>query len=263
VGRDHSWADIEETSMSQRNPIHRSRRTFVAAAGVLFVAAALRPAGARAQANAKKIRIGVVGSGNIGGTIGGLWVKTGHPVLFSSRHPEELKDLVAGLGELAQAGTVEQAIAFGDVVFVAVPYKALPPLGKDYGETLKDKIVLDACNSTVARDGAELTDEVNKNGIGVTSQKYLPGTRLVRAFNSMNYKIFEREANRPDPQLAIPIAGDDAEAVQVAAALVREAGFDPVVVGKLTDASRFQMGAPGFGQEVTAVELKQKLSLSR
>ena len=54
--------------MSQRNPIHRSRRTFVAAAGVLFVAAALRPAGARAQANAKKIRIGVVGSGNIGGT---------------------------------------------------------------------------------------------------------------------------------------------------------------------------------------------------
>ena len=77
------------------------------------------------------------------------------------------------------------------------------------------------------------------------------------------FKIFEREANRPDPQLAIPIAGDDAEAVQVAAALVREAGFDPVVVGKLTDARRFQIGAPGFGQEVTAVQLKQKLSLSR
>jgi 8-hydroxy-5-deazaflavin:NADPH oxidoreductase len=249
--------------MSRDNPIHCSRRTFVAAAGVLLLGAALWPAGARAQANAKKLRIGVVGSGNIGGTIGRLWVKSGHPVLFSSRHPEELTDLVAGLGELAQAGTVEQAIAFGGVVFVAVPYKVLPQLGKDYGEALRGKIVLDACNSTVARDGAELTDQVNKNGIGVTSQKYLPGTRLVRAFNSMNYKILEHEANRPDPKLAIPIAGDDAEAVQVAAGLVRDAGFDPVVVGKLADASRFQMGAPGFGQQVTAAELKQKLSLSQ
>jgi 8-hydroxy-5-deazaflavin:NADPH oxidoreductase len=249
--------------MSQRNSIHRSRRAFVTAASILFLGAALWPVGARAQANAKKLRIGVVGSGNIGGTIGGLWVKSGHPVLFSSRHPEELKDLVASLGELAQAGPVEQAIAFGDVVFIAVPYKALPQLGKDYGDALKGKIVLDACNSTVARDGGELTDEVNKNGIGVTSQKYLSGTRLVRAFNSMSYKNFEREANRPDPKLAIPIAGDDAEAVKVASGLVRDAGFDPVVVGKLADASRFQMGAPGYNQQVTAAELKQKLSLSQ
>jgi 8-hydroxy-5-deazaflavin:NADPH oxidoreductase len=247
--------------MSHVNPIQRSRRAFLVAASFLFLGAALWPAGARAQANAKKLRIGVVGSGNIGGTIGALWVKSGHPVLFSSRHPEELKDLVASLGELAQAGTVDEAIAFGDVVFVAVPYKALPQLGKDNGEALKGKIVLDACNSTAARDGGELTDEVNKNGIGVTSQKYLPGTRLVRAFNSMNYKIFEGEANRVDPKLAIPIAGDDTEAVQIAAGLVHDAGFDPVVVGNLADASQFQMGAPGFGQEVTAAELKQKLSL--
>jgi hypothetical protein len=74
--------------------------------------------------------------------------------------------------------------------------------------------------------------------------------------------VFVREANRPDPKLAVPIAGDDAEAVKVAAGLVRDAGFDPVVVGKLKDASRFQMGAPGYGQQVTAAELKQKLSLT-
>ena len=81
-----------------------------------------------------------------------------------------------------------------------------------------------------------IADEVEHDGIGVTSQKYLPGTRLVRAFNTLNYRIFASEANRPDPKLAIPIAGDDAEAVQVAAGLVRDAGFDPVVVGKLADA---------------------------
>jgi predicted dinucleotide-binding enzyme len=122
--------------------------------------------------------------------------------------------------------------------------------------------MLDACNATAARDGAELADEVEQNGVGVTSQKYLPGALLVRAFNTMNYMIFAKQAGRPDPKLAIPIAGDDAEAVQVAAALVRDAGFEPVVVGKLADARRFQRGAPGYGQEVTAAELRQKLSLT-
>ena len=249
-----------EISVPRQDSIDHERRALIAAGGVLLLSAALWPAGARAQA-AAKMRIGVIGSGHIGGTIGGLWVKDGHKVFFSSRHPEELNDLVAGLGALAQAGTVEQAIAFGDVIFIAVPYKALPQLGKEYDDALKGKIVLDACNATVRRDGADLTDEVNKNGIGVTSQKYLPGTKLVRAFNSMNYMIFAREANRPDPKLAIPIAGDDAQAVQIAAGLVRDAGFEPVVVGGLKDASRFQMGALGFGQQVTAAELKQKLSL--
>jgi 8-hydroxy-5-deazaflavin:NADPH oxidoreductase len=243
------------------SPKH-SRRDLLRTGGALLLGGALWPAVARAQTNANKSRIGIIGSGNIGGTIGGLWVKGGHPVMFSSRHPDELKDLVASLGTLAQAGTVEQAIAFGDVIFIAVPYKALPQIGQDQGAALKGKIVLDACNAVPARDGDEICDEVEKYGIGVTSQKYLPGTRLVRAFNTLNYKIFASDANRPDPKLAIPIAGDDAQAVEVAASLVRDAGFDPVVVGKLPDASRFQRGAPGYGQEVGAAELKQKLSLT-
>lgn len=67
------------------------------------------------------MRIGVIGSGHIGGTIGGLWVKAGHPALFSSRHPDQLKDLATGLGSLALAGTVDQAIAFSEVAFLAAP----------------------------------------------------------------------------------------------------------------------------------------------
>jgi predicted dinucleotide-binding enzyme len=235
-----------------------SRRT-VAAAGGLFALAAISPPW-RALAQTKS-KIGVIGSGKIGGTIGGLWVKAGHPVLFSSRHPEQLKDMVDKLGAQAQAGSVEQAIAFGDVLFVAVPYGALPQIGKDYASTMKGKVVLDACNAVAARDGA-VADEVERDGIGITSQKYLAGTRVVRAFNTMSYMIFAREANRPDPKLAIPIAGDDADAVKTAQGLVRDAGFDPVVVGKLTDARRFQRGQPGYGQPVSAAELRQKLSLT-
>lgn len=250
--------------MAIRDSVDHDRRGVLAGGGGLVLSAALWPAKARAQANdaGGKIPIGTIGAGHIGGTIGGLWVKDGHKVFFSSRHPDELKDLVANLGPRAQAGTVDQAIAFGDVVLISVPYGALPQIGRDHAAVLRGKIVLDTCNAVPARDGA-IAQEVEANGIGVTSQKYLPGTRLVRAFNTMSYLIFAKEANRPDPKLAVPIAGDDPEAVRVAAALVRDAGFDPVIVGKLADARLFQRGGPGYGQRVSAAELKQKLSLSQ
>ena len=246
----------------QRDRRYISRRTLLGLAGTLGVSAWLTTGRALAQASGDKLRIGVIGSGHIGGTIGSLWVKAGHPVLFSSRHPEELKDLVAGLGSLARNGTVAEAVSFGDVIFVAVPYGALPQLGKDYADALRGKIALDACNAVAGRDGAALAEEAERDGVGITSQKYLAGTRLVRAFNTLSYAIFAREANRPDPKLAIPIAGDDAEAVQVATQLVRDAGFEPVLVGKLADARKFQRGAAGYGQAVTAAELKQRLSLA-
>jgi 8-hydroxy-5-deazaflavin:NADPH oxidoreductase len=235
------------------------RRALLGAGGFLAMATILQPARLLAQGSSPT-RIGIIGSGNIGGTIGGLWVKKGHSVFFSSRHPEELKDMIAKLGSLAKAGTVEEAVAFGDVLFIAVPYGAVPQIGKDYSAKMKGKVMLDACNAVSTRDGA-IADEVEQNGIGVTTQKYFPGVRIVRAFNTMSYMVFAREANRPDPKLAIPIAGDDPQAVQIAAALVRDAGFDPVTVGTLADARRFQRGQPGFGQQVSAAELKQKLSL--
>ena len=245
--------------MRGRGSMTVDRRALLGAGGVLAMTAILRPARLLAQGSSPT-RIGVIGSGNIGGTIGGLWVKKGHSVFFSSRHPDELKDMIAKLGSLAKAGTVEEAVAFGDVLFIAVPYGAVPQIGKDYSAKMKGKVMLDACNAVSTRDGA-VAEEVEQNGIGVTTQKYFPGVRIVRAFNTMSYMVFAREANRPDPKLAIPIAGDDPQAVQIAAALVRDAGFDPVTVGTLADARRFQRGQPGYGQQVSAAELKQKLSL--
>ena len=245
--------------MREQSSTTVDRRALLGAGGLLAMATILQPAQLRAQGSSPT-RIGVIGSGKIGGTIGGLWVKKGHSVFFSSRHPEELKDMIAKLGSLAKAGTVEEAVTFGDVLFIAVPYGAIPQIGKDYSAKMKGKVMLDACNAVSTRDGA-IADEVEQNGIGVTTQKYFPGVRIVRAFNTMSYMVFAREANRPDPKLAIPIAGDNPQAVQIAAALVRDAGFDPVTVGTLADARRFQRGQPGYGQQVSAAELKQKLSL--
>src|SRR5258707_8063477 len=235
--------------------VDRVRRALLGAAGLLILQTALQPTTALGQTSSgSKMKIGIIGAGHIGGTIGELWAKAGHPVFFSSRHPEELKDLVARLGPLAQAGTVDQAIAFGDVVFMAVPYGALPQIGKDYGKSLAGKIVLDANNAVASRDGA-IADEVERNGIGGTSQKYLPGTRLVRAFNTLSYMIFAREANGPAPRLAVPIAGDDQEAVQVAAGLVGGAGFGPGGVGQLARGRRLPPGGAGYGPHMGAAAL--------
>lgn len=245
--------------MRGRSSMLVDRRLLLGAASFAAITTILQPTRLFAQGSSPT-RIGIIGSGNIGGTIGGLWVKKGHSVFFSSRHPDELKDMVAKLGSLAQAGTVEQAVAFGDVLFIAVPYGAIPQIGKDYSAAMKGKVMLDACNAVSSRDGA-VAEEVEQNGIGVTTQRYFPGVRIVRAFNTMSYMVFAREANRPDPKLAIPIAGDDPQALQIAASLVRDAGFDPVTVGTLADARRFQRGQAGYGQQVTAAELKQKLSL--
>ena len=150
-----------------------TRRAALAAA----TGAALSSTGALAQT---KSRIGIIGAGNIGASVGDLWVKAGHPVMFATRDPDELKDLVAKLGPLAHAGTVAQAIAYGDALFIAVPYAALPQIGADYKDALKGKIMLDATNAVPTRDGEAITKEADTNGIGVTSQKYLAGTRLVR-----------------------------------------------------------------------------------
>ncbi len=203
-------------------------------------------------------KIGVIGSGNIGSTVGRLWIKAGHQVLFSSRNPENLKQLVDSLGPLAQAGTVRNAMTFGDAALLAVPYGAYPQIGKDYAQELAGKIVLDAGNAVPSRDG-EISKEAQELGIGLTSAKYLPKARIVRAFNTLSYLVLASNAHRAGARMAIPIAGDDKEALAVASKLIQEAGFDPVVVGSLQSAKLFARGGPLYGQQITAKEMQLRL----
>ena len=229
-----------------------------AVAGIFLALCTLTQIASGQSKPSPAMKIGVIGSGNIGGTVGTLWVKAGHQVLFSSRNPDNLKQLVDGLGPLARAGTVRDALAFGDVMFIAVPYGAYPQIGKDYANELAGKIVLDAGNAVLARDG-EIAKEARKIGIGATSAKYLPGARIVRAFNTLNYRIVAENANRPGERMAIPIAGNDKEALAVASRLVRDAGFEPVVIGSLENAKLFAQGGPLYGQQITAKEMQARL----
>ena len=160
---------------------------------------------AQTAGSAAAIKIGIIGSGNIGSTVGTFWIKAGHQVLFSSRHPEQLKPLVDGLGPLARAGTVPEAFAFGDVVFLGVPYGAILQLGRDYAKEFAGKIVLDATNAVLARDG-EVGKEAREVGVGITSAKYFAGARIVRVFNTMSFRRLASNANRSAERIAIPSA---------------------------------------------------------
>ncbi len=231
-----------------------------AAGGLLLAPALLVDRLGAAPAPIGTMKIGVIGSGNIGGAVGLEWAKAGHELLFSSRHPAELADLVSEAGPRARAGTPEEAARFGDVVFTAVPYAALPQIGRDYAALMRGKVVIDCSNPYPGRDG-EMAQEALDKGVGIASQEYLPGTRLVRAFNAINYRSVASEAHREGEKVGIPIAGDDQEALRVASGLVVDAGFDPVVVGSLARAKDFQPGTPVYVKNMTAAELRKALGL--
>jgi len=187
-------------------------------------------------------------------------VKAGYPVMFSSLDLAHDKELAGKLGAGATAGTPKEAAAFGDVLLIAVPYSALPQLGRDLADSIKDKVVLDTCNPVAGRDG-EMATAARSKGTGVASVEYLPGARLVRAFNSVGYTSLKSEAHRGGDKIAIPLAADDAAALDVARRLVEAAGFEPVVVGSLAKAKEFDIGTPVFGKALTASELRKGLGL--
>jgi predicted dinucleotide-binding enzyme len=214
-----------------------------------------------ALAQGSRMKIGVIGSGRIGSTLGGLWVKAGHEVMFSDRDAETAKRVAGELGPRARTGSVEEAVAFGDAVLIAVPYGALPAVAQQVGARLKGKIVIDPNNPVPARDG-ELGAQAKEKGAAVSTAAILPGARLVRAFNSWGYQKMASEANRPAPRMAIPVASDDAAALKVGLRLVQDAGFDAVPAGSLAASKAFDLGSPVSGKVMTADELRKALSLN-
>ena len=231
--------------------------TVVTTMAMAWVAAA---EAASAEA-AKPLKIGIIGTGNIGGALAEHWAKAGHEVFISSRHPEKLAELAKTLGPRAHVGTPQEAAAFGEVVLISVPYAATAQVGRDYARELKGKVVLDTGNPYPQRDG-DMAVDARRRGTGVTSAEFLPGVRLVRAFNAINSGPLHRKEMRNGERVAIPLASDDKQALEIASRLVRDAGFDPVIVGPLSRAKEFDYGTPVYTQLMTAKELREALKLA-
>ena len=218
--------------MKAKGVTRQNRRRFLKVAGISTATLALNglPLTLRAAKAADgKMKIGIVGSGKVGGAIGTVWVKAGHQVMFSSRHIEHDKALAASLGSNAHAGTPAEAAAFGEVVMISVPYHALPEVGKDLEELITGKVVIDTCNPFVWRDG-EIATWAREKGAGLASLELLPGGRIVRAFNAVSYTRMAVAYKQPG-LIGMPIAGDDAQANAIASDLIRDVGYEPVLIG--------------------------------
>lgn len=235
-----------------------SRRRFIQATGATT---ALLTAGLRAHAaSSKSTRIGVIGSGNVGSAIGRTWVNAGHQVMFSSRSLDRDKRLASELGRGARAGTPKEAAEFGDVILIAVPYGALPELGKSLRNELEDKVVIDACNPFPSRDG-KIAEWARDKGAGLASAELLPGTRIVRAFNAIGASRMG-SAHETSAKIGMPIAGDDEAAIAIASALIRDVGYEPVLIGGLAMGRHLIPGTPLAGEhspdEVREIAAKLK-----
>ncbi len=255
--------DIMEKNVVKTKKLDGQRRALIktAVVALALLPFAFWPVPLAAETGGQgSMKIGVIGSGRIGGTLGTLWVKAGHEVLFSSRHPEELEPLAERLGPRASAGTPREAAIFGDVVLVSVPYHAVPQIGRDFAKELAGKVVLETGNPYPSRDG-EMAVTARVRGTGTTSAEFLPGVRLVRAFNTIPYYDLRSEAHRSGDRVAIPLAGDDPQALEIASLLVKDAGFEPVVVGPLSRAKDFDYGTAVYARALTARELRQQLGI--
>jgi predicted dinucleotide-binding enzyme len=205
------------------------------------------------------LKIGIIGTGRIGGALARHWVAAGHEVLVSSRHPEELEPLAKELGPRAHVGTPREAAAFGSVVLVSVPYGAMPQIGTDFAAELAGKVIIDTSNPVERRDGAQAL-EWQRKGAGLATAELLGTNRVVRAFNCIPAASLAGQSNRQPERIAIPIGGDDAAAIAVAERLVRDAGFDPVMVGTLAETRQFDLGQPLAQGNLGARELRALMS---
>ncbi len=222
-------------------------------AGVLLIAVTLT-----AQAGSLPV-LGIIGAGQMGGTLATLWSKAGYPVILSSRHPDELQNQVSALGPHASAASPQQAAEKASIIVLAVPYGALPALAKSVDSEVKGKVILDVTNPYPGRDGSIAQDAL-KQGVGRYSAGLFPGARLVRGFNSVAAYTLNSEAHRSGEPLAIPLAGDDQQALKAVSALVKDAGFDPVVVGGLDKARLFQPGSQWFLSSLTREQISRQLA---
>jgi predicted dinucleotide-binding enzyme len=208
------------------------------------------------------VRIGVIGAGRIGGNAARLWRDAGHEVMVSfSRDPAALEERAAAIG--ARTGTPAEAAAFGEVVMLSVPWRLIDAVLADVG-ALDGKIVIDTTNQFGAGGLEELPE--GRTAAQLNAAR-MPGARYTKAFNTLTSGFQAEAAGRTGPdRVAIFVAGDDADAKEVVAGLIDDAGFTAIDVGGTADAAI--MEAPRragavYGEEFNADDGRAFLAAAR
>lgn len=203
-------------------------------------------------------KIGIIGSGNIGGTLGKHFAKAGHSVMFSSRHPQELQSLAEEAGPNAHVGTVEEAAEFGEVLLLAYPFGKTPEVAQQV-VTPAGKVLIDANNYYPGRDGQEPGQDMQEKGLleSEWTASYFPGAHLAKAFNSIQYKTLGNRAFDEGEPLAVPFGASDEKAREVLEDILASIGFVGVYLGELSQTKISQPDEKLYGKQTTAEEIRK------
>lgn len=229
----------------------------LALAGIVAPLLAQEPPAVRDD---RALRIGIIGAGNMGAPMGLGWARAGHQVMFATRSPEELMELVRQGAPRVSVAYPDAAAYFADVIVLATPPVAFQQLGTDFGELMRGKIVIDISNPRVDRDG-EITNQWLEQGTGEAMAEFFPGTRFVKAFNTIAPRDFTNPV-REGVRIAVPIATNDREAAEITAQLARDFGLEPVIAGGLARAKEFDRGSPIWETGAGAAEVREHLRLN-
>jgi len=206
------------------------------------------------------MRIAIFGSGMIGGTLGRLWLQSGHQVRFGARDPERTRLKARSIDARAEVSGLADAAEWGEALLLAIPLRATPEVAAAIATGARGKLVLDASNAIPRRDGTAATEAV-RNGSGVWVAGHVPGAHVVKAFNTVYFKTMAGEAHRKGERVGVPLAGDDEKALALAERLVRDAGLDPVRIGTLAESGRVDFGSPVWNTGMTTREIRKALGL--
>ncbi len=178
--------------------------------------------------------IGIIGSGNVGGTLGTRWAQGGHDVVFGSRHPasDQLRQLAAKAGPTARAASIQETVAAAELLLLATPWPATRTVVEGLGD-LGGKVLVDATNPLMPNlAGLELGTTTSA---GEQVAGWARGAKVVKAFNTVGFNIMENPAFGPDRPVMF-YCGDDAAAKQTVRPLVEQLGFQAVDAGPLSQA---------------------------
>ncbi|MGD1932357.1 MAG: NADPH-dependent F420 reductase [Leptolyngbyaceae cyanobacterium] len=206
------------------------------------------------------MKIGIIGAGDVGQTLAKLWTQAGHSVILSSRHPETLESVIQDLGPTAQAATVVQTAIAGDILLLAVNYATIDAALAQMAPHVTNKIVIDATNPLRYTDEGNLERVIGDREIaGLVMADKLPNARIVKAFTTLWTGYLQQHAHRPYPQVAVALAGN-ADNKPAVATLIKDAGFDPVDLGTLTDSRPIDPPSAIWNQVLTADEMRSQLA---